>query len=516
MKRKLLTRKSLIVGAIAILVMMLIAVFVARANQAPALTTVHAGKIDLVQEVSVSGKVKAAQSVDLAFEKSGTVARINVKVGDSVKAGTRLGALEAGELYADLAEAEARVETEQATLEELERGLRPEERSVEQAKVSSAESALRDAWLDLKNTLEDTYIEADNAVKLIDYLLNNPRSSSPTLAFAVTTSNVERRISDSRPKIEETLFSWRAEIAKITSDETVADTAIDHAKINLEKVRVYLDDMWTAVNRIAQGSATTAEIDGYKMDVSDARLSIGDASAALIAKEAAVRNAESALELAEKEFEFKNAGTDKEQIKAQAARVGSAQAAVQNINAQIRKTVIVSPIDGVVSKVEPKVGEIFGSVTPAFSVISAGNYQIEVNVQEADIPFVAIGNIAKVTLDAYDGGEMFEAEVIAIDPAETVIDGVSTYKITLQLRNTDARVRSGMTANVDIVTATKTAVIAVPTRAISEHEGAKTLKIKVGEEVREVEVKTGLKASDGNIEIVEGLSEGDEIVVSEK
>ena len=53
--------------------------------------------------------------------------------------------------------------------------------------------------------------------------------------------------------------------------------------------------------------------------------------------------------------------------------------------------------------------------------------------------------MADVTLDAYGSGVIFQARVDIIDPAETVLDGVPPYKVTLDFVSADPRIRSGMT-----------------------------------------------------------------------
>ena len=84
-----------------------------------------------------------------------------------------------------------------------------------------------------------------------------------------------------------------------------------------------------------------------------------------------------------------------------------------------------------------------------------------------------------------------------------------------------------MTANVDILTASKDDVIVVPQRVVITKEGKKIIRIlkeksdtknpeKTIEELTEVEVITGLRGSTGEIEIIEGINEGDKIVTSIK
>ena len=137
-----------------------------------------------------------------------------------------------------------------------------------------------------------------------------------------------------------------------------------------------------------------------------------------------------------------------------------ARAGVNNIKAQISKTIISSPIRGIVTKQDAKAGEIVNASSPVVSVISDASFQVEANLPEADVSKVKINDSAKLTLDAYGSDTAFAAKVISIDPAETIIEGVSTYKITFEFDKEDERIRSGLTANIDILTKKKEGVLA--------------------------------------------------------
>ena len=208
------------------------------------------------------------------------------------------------------------------------------------------------------------------------------------------------------------------------------------------------------------------------------------------------------------------AGTVSEQITAQEAQVKQTEAKKQNIQAQLTKTAIRSPINGIITNQDTKVGEIISANTAIVSVISEANWEIKTDVPEADIAKIEIGDKAKLTLDAYGEDVKFSATVILIDPAETVIEGVSNYKVTLHFDEKDERIRSGMTANLDILTAEKENVIAIPQRAVISKNGDKIVRIlKDDETIEEVNVITGIRGSYGNIEIIKGISEGDRVII---
>lgn len=74
-----------------------------------------------------------------------------------------------------------------------------------------------------------------------------------------------------------------------------------------------------------------------------------------------------------------------------------------------------------------------------------------------------------------------------------------------------------MTADVDILTAKKEGVILIPQRAVISTNGDKLVRVLgKGNEVKQVQVKTGLRGSNGEIEIVEGLTGGEKVIISIK
>src|SRR3989338_3560778 len=98
-------------------------------------------------------------------------------------------------------------------------------------------------------------------------------------------------------------------------------------------------------------SVSQTTIDGYKSAIATARTNVSNSLDSVTASEEKLRTAVSKLAL-------KKAGTVREQIDAQEAEVESAQATVANLEAQLAKTIIRSPIAGVVTKQDAKRGEI--------------------------------------------------------------------------------------------------------------------------------------------------------------
>lgn len=242
---------------------------------------VIAQKMDLNQEVSVTGRVKPAISADLAFEKSGQAAKVEIKVGDNVEASQLLVSLSNADLSAQLTQAELEVENaqwqlaqlqavqdqEQAKLSELNRGARPEEIQIVETQKSNAQKSLTDAETNLKKVknltqtksvnaqkalsdaeknltsainkadidlanlyddvddiLNDAYNKADDAVnKQIDELFINDTAANPQLAFTTTNSQAKIDAEWQRVTAGETIKNFKTEIDRLSNDHYQLD-----------------------------------------------------------------------------------------------------------------------------------------------------------------------------------------------------------------------------------------------------------------------------------------------------
>ncbi len=554
--------------------------------------SVTATKGELIQEVSVTGRVEPSESVNLSFEISGKVAEIYAGVGDRVEAGAKLISLNSGDLSAQLRQAqagaasaqamiqqyEAAVKTQEARLEELKKGARPEEIQLSETAVTNAEKVLEDAKKNLENITIKTEVDLEqaysNALTALFQAVNTGKTVLITfteIQLANFGSNTQDGHTIGRAKASAVLTLlggqnadfWVSQVISIqtggvygdvqslmmTPTNEGVDTAIISTLDALQKIQytlnlVPISDKLSAAEKTSLDTIkanTNAEI----TNISSKQQAIAVQGAAnensILTAESAINTAQSSLATTKDQLGLKLAGATREQIQAQEAQVSQAKASlasqkamlnqayanVQNSQAQLAKTVLHAPITGLITKMEAKVGEVVFPSSPYsdsritfVSIISDQNYEIEVNVSEVDIAKIKSGNAAMITLDAYGDETEFNATVTSIEPAETIIEGISTYKVKLQFNEQDERIKSGMTANIDILTAKKENVITIPQRAIITKDGQKIVRVIEEKEklinINETIIVTGLRGSNGRMEILEGINEGDEVVISIK
>ncbi|OGZ08340.1 MAG: hypothetical protein A3D65_00430 [Candidatus Lloydbacteria bacterium RIFCSPHIGHO2_02_FULL_50_13] len=475
---------------------------------------------DVVQEVSVTGRVESEAQVELAFESGGRVSAMPSPVGAHIARGDVLVRLDASELLSLRAQAQANLEYELANLAQLTKGARREEVAVSEAKVASAKVAVNNALLGVVDKIRGAYSAADDAVRSdTDILWRNSRTKNPELNISTTDSSLAISLPPQRIAIEGKLndLAGIAQVVGVDGDAVLLMSQLETTEASLSVIKKYLNDLALVVNGLSPSSMILqSTIDTYKANVAAARGSVEATLTALLASDKDLLTAESALAVAEDELLLKTSGPTAEAITAQEAKVASMRATLANYDARIAKAVLMAPFSGVVTKNDAKLGQTVAPNIALVSLMSDGKWKIEANVPEADIAKVAVGNNATVTLDAYGSDALFSASIVAINPAETILEGVSTYKVTLHFVEDDNRIRSGMTANIDIATDKRENVLAIPARSVTTRDGKKYIRVLSEGIAVERVVETGLRGSDGLVEILSGLSEGEQVITFEQ
>jgi HlyD family secretion protein len=201
-----------------------------------------------------------------------------------------------------------------------------------------------------------------------------------------------------------------------------------------------------------------------------------------------------------------------------AVDVASYRAALSQAVASRDKGMIRAPIDGVVTKVNKKVGELISGGDVMVNVLSP-HFEVKVDISEVDVRKVKLQDAATITLDAFGTDNKLMGRVLAIDPGPTVIQDVVYYQVRIALDDatTTVPVKPGMTANITITTEEKQNVLYVPARAIKfNEEGERYAKVLENGVEKEYSVSIGLRANEGKQEVVEGLTEGQEVILSKK
>lgn len=223
-------------------------------------------------------------------------------------------------------------------------------------------------------------------------------------------------------------------------------------------------------------------------------------------------NAENAVAVAEARLKtLESQFTQNSNDASVAASRASYNMAMENLN----KATLRSSVNGTITKINNKVGEILGTgvIKESFTKVITNDFILESNIPESDIVKVVLNDKAQVTFDALNQDDVFSGEVVQIDTDATVIQDVVYYRVKIRIDNVDQRLKPGMSANIDIMTAERDNVISVPLRAVKMEGDRKYVEILKEEDVVEkVFVETGLEGDEGMVEIKSGLEGGEKVV----
>jgi multidrug efflux pump subunit AcrA (membrane-fusion protein) len=200
------------------------------------------------------------------------------------------------------------------------------------------------------------------------------------------------------------------------------------------------------------------------------------------------------------------------------AILGARTADLRAAQARLAQTQIIAPVDGKVTAIDIDVGERAAAGTPLVTVMSTGQaYEIAVDISESDIALVQPGAVAEVTFDAFGDDLTWQGSVLTVEPASKLIEGVVFYEAKILLSDGQdlTNLKPGMSADVVVISAEQTGAVIVPQRAVLEKDGGKYVRVMTGEatyEDRAVEV--GLRADDGETQILSGLKPGEEVLLT--
>lgn len=327
-------------------------------------------------------------------------------------------------------------------------------------------------------------------------------------------------------------------LTTLTSDN-VTDN-VQTAQLNLSKAQASLDAMLASQNSSAaqrQSNVTQAQ-----QNVIQAQQTLQDAQATLASQQklhdigavsnqdlvsarSAATKAQTSLQLAvdslnAAQVQAQTGGnSDAQNLRSARIAVQQAQVALETAQRTQAKMKVYAPINGVVSTVTASEGAVVTAGSNILTLLDDSVVNLPVQIDETQISGVKVGQQAEVTLDAYDG-ETFEGQVIRVSPGATQSSGISVFTATVQLPNPDGKLRSGMTAEAEIIQSQARGLL-VPNKAIQTVRTRSYVQvpaqagnadgIPVGQPER-VRVQVG--ATDGsNTIITEGLEVGQEVII---
>lgn len=224
--------------------------------------------------------------------------------------------------------------------------------------------------------------------------------------------------------------------------------------------------------------------------------------------QAVLNNAQNDL----KRFEnaYQTGGVTQQQLEQIRLQLANAQANYNSARISAGDTSVRSKINGIVSSKRIEEGAFVGAGTPLFNVVNIEALKLKVNVDEAQIPHLKVGD--KVTILPSVGKEAVEGKITFIAPKS---NGALKFPVEIMVENKDKSLKAGMYASAKFASdsQTKAKTLIVPRSAFVGSVSQNRIFKIVDNKAQMIMVKSGRNYGD-KVEILEGLSAGDQIVIS--
>jgi HlyD family secretion protein len=281
---------------------------------------------------------------------------------------------------------------------------------------------------------------------------------------------------------------------KEAADIPLAESQLADAQRQLDALlHPTAQKLGAAEARLAQAQAQlNALLGGTKNDVAIAQATVEQRQAALDA--------------------LKAPPSDGDLAKAEAT-VAQAEASLSKAKFNREHAELVAPFSGTVAVINIKVGDTIATSgqTPAIELIDDSAFHVDVNISEADLGKLKLGQEAQVELDALPG-QLLTGTLDYIAPTGTTQQNVTTYLSRVTLKPTSQLLRVGLSAAVSIITDRRSSVLLVPSGAVRETDNGAQVQVKRGNDTTLVPITIGL-VGDSQTEVTSGLQEGDVVVL---
>lgn len=191
----------------------------------------------------------------------------------------------------------------------------------------------------------------------------------------------------------------------------------------------------------------------------------------------------------------------------------AAQARIDAAQATINLARVISPFGGIVTESYPLSGDQVGAGATAFRLDDLSKLLVDVEVSEVDINSVSVGQPVELTFDAILGSE-YHGEVVEVAQTGTSVQGVVSFKVTVELLDADASVKPGMTAAVNITVKEMNDVVLIPNRSVRLSDGSRVVYLlENGLPVKKT-VRLGSSSETMSVIVGGDVNEGDSVILN--
>ena len=486
---------------------------------------------DVVQSFNATGVLQPLTVVDVKSKAGGEVVNLTVEEGTLLKKGDVVARIDPRDTKALFEQAVADLTSTQERKSQINYQLQMQVSNTDTS-IKDAESRLRAAKIQLL-TLE--------ARSKAQPSLTASAIAQAQAGYDVSTKDLDLirqvTIPETRAQVKGDLDSAKAQLdaARANRDRNKNLLAKGYVSAQAAEAAESAYQAAVASHRNAQERATNLE-ENLRFQLSQAESRQRQAMASLQSARAnsievgtTARDLQQAREdVRQAESAVISAKANRRQINVARSELKAADAAIirsrverDNAKVQLDSTTVLSPRDGVVIQKYLEEGTIIPPGTSVFSegtsivqIADVSTMYVEVQVDEADIAAVKVGQVVNVRLESEPQAPL-AGRVSRVNPGAVTANGVTQVKVRVEVKsNGKAKLMPGLNASCEFIQREKKDVLMIPAQAVKREEGKTLVELMLKDNKTQMkEVKVGVMGN-GNLEVLSGLGEGDLIVTS--
>ena len=496
---------------------------------AAALSTVTVSRGDVSSTVSSSGTVISPSDIALAPTTTGTLAKLNVKVGQSVHAGEVLAQMDTTSLKSAVAQAQSSLIQAQANLTSAQ---------------ATADTTASTTAIQLQNDQTAVTTAQNNYAYQQTLIASSQATDQTTVQTALNKLNYDKNLASQNVAIYQSsvdtaknsltnaqltyndyvglygpagiTLTWCASINTVNANCTTLNQD-NNAVVSAQTA--YNNALVTQQQNLAKDAQTIAsDQQSYNDALATAALNLKKNAQTLASAQASIDSAQSALKL----YQLQNSNsTTATTIAVDQAQITVAQSNLVTAQKNLAGATVKSPVSGKIASISNTLigATISPNTTPTngstgatgFIVLTdVGGLQVTAGFSESDVAKIAVGQTTSMAFTALPN-EVGDAKVSNIALLPTTSSGATTYTVTFQLTGKIAGLKPGMTATATVIVADSPNAISVTSRAVTTRGQVSTVNVVTTVKGKQVETPTPVVVGivgDSSDEILSGLKVG--------
>jgi len=459
-------------------------------------TTVTAEIGTVTTFVSVSGTATVDDIIPLSFPKSGTVSGVFVSRGEEVATGTVLATIGDTALQAEYSAAISELTRTKANRDEIINGQTNEEAEVTATIIANAETALY-------NTIRTEQAKVETARTTLfnsglSAAATDPEITSPPPVVSGSYTCTAEGVYTIEMYRSRTLSGYSYNYSGIESGSGNASTnqpgPLGNCGLRLQ----------FTPNASYNNAIFTITIPNTKSQTYGTNRALYEQ--ALVQEEANISAARRALDLALNQGSVATAGARVERLIAANAVVAATEAKLAQISYALSENALRAPTSGIITNVSVVSGQTVNS-TPVITLFSPRQTLVTARVPEKDVAKITLGQTTQLVFDA-NPAEIIYGEITFLSPIQTIVSGIPYYDAVIKLQSTPAWLRSGMQADVRIITQKLDNVVRIPRLFLVDGQ----VLVKTGNIINNISPDIILVGSDGFVAVA-GIEAGSEVIL---